>query len=75
MANQIEYVVVLHVAEEGGYWSDVPSLPGAGSQGESIDETISNTRESIEAVIEVMKEQGEPVPAPSDIVVKIQIPA
>jgi len=30
MAEQIEYVVIIHEAEEGGYWSEVPGLPGAG---------------------------------------------
>jgi len=45
--EQIEYVIVLHEAEEGGFWSEVPSLPGAGSQGETIDETVQNTKESI----------------------------
>jgi predicted RNase H-like HicB family nuclease len=75
MAQQIEYVVILHKAEEGGYWSEVPALPGAGSQGESVDETIANTKESIEAIIEVMKERGDPVSPPDDIVVKVHVAA
>jgi len=54
----LEYVIILHEAEEGGFWSEVPSLPGAGSQGESMDETVANTKESIEAVLQVMKERG-----------------
>jgi predicted RNase H-like HicB family nuclease len=75
MVQQIEYVVILHEAEEGGYWSEVPALPGAGSQGETIEEVTANTKESIEAVIEVMKERGEAVAPPNDIVVKVQVAA
>jgi predicted RNase H-like HicB family nuclease len=50
-------------------------LPGAGSQGESVDETATNTKESIEAVLEVMKDRGEPVVPPNDIVVKVHVAA
>ncbi len=38
MTSQLEFVLIIHEAEEGGYWSEVPSLPGAGSQGETVDE-------------------------------------
>ena len=75
MASQFEYVIIVHEAEEGGYWSEVPSLPGAGSQGASIDEAVANTKESIEAVLQVMKERGEHVTAPNDVVVKVQVAA
>jgi predicted RNase H-like HicB family nuclease len=75
MKKQLEYVIIIHEADEGGYWSEVPSLPGAGSQGESLDEVTRNTRESIEAVIHVMRERGEPVSAPRDLVVTVQVAA
>jgi len=75
MAQQIEYAIIIHKADEGGYWSEVPSLPGAGSQGESLDETVANTKQSIEAVLEVMKQRGEPVVAPDEIIVKVQVAA
>ena len=39
--------VVVHEAEEGGYWAEVPVLPGCASQGETMDELISNIREAI----------------------------
>jgi predicted RNase H-like HicB family nuclease len=75
MTTGIEYVVIIHEAEEGGYWSEVASLPGAGSQGESVDETVANTRESIEAVLAVMKESGDDVSPPNDIVVRVTVTA
>ena len=71
----VEYMVIVHEAEEGGYWTEVPALPGAGSQGETVEEAIANTKESIEAVIEVMREKGEDIPIPRDIVVKVTVAA
>src|SRR5947209_8776392 len=41
--------VLIHRAEEGGLWAEVPSLPGCVSQGETIDELRGNVREAIEA--------------------------
>ena len=75
MPAQLEYTVIVHKADEGGFWSEVPALPGAGSQGESLEDAIANTRESIAAVLETMKQRGEPVRSPDDIVVKVSVPA
>ena len=75
MAQDLEYVVILHEAEEGGYWWEVPALPGAGSQGESTEETIANTRHSIQAVIEVMRERGDVIDPPKDIAGKVNVAA
>ena len=52
------YAVVIHEEAEGGYWAEVPALPGCYSQGESIEELMVNIREAIAGVLEVMKEQG-----------------
>jgi predicted RNase H-like HicB family nuclease len=40
--------VLIHAAEEGGFWADVPALPGCVSQGETVEEIRSNIREAIE---------------------------
>ena len=40
--------VLTHAAEEGGYWAEVPALPGCVSQGETMDELRANIREAIE---------------------------
>jgi len=45
----MEYTVLVHQAEEGGFWAEVPELPGCLSQGETIEEALSNSREAIEA--------------------------
>lgn len=39
--------IVVHEADEGGYWAEVPALPGCGSQGDTMDELIANVREAI----------------------------
>jgi predicted RNase H-like HicB family nuclease len=52
------FSVVIHEDPEGGFWAEVPALPGCYSQGETIDELRENIREAISGVLEVMREQG-----------------
>lgn len=59
----MDYTILIHQAEEGGFWSEVPSLPGCYSQGETIDETLRNTKEAIEAYLLVLKEDQVSAPA------------
>ena len=48
---------------ENGYWvAECPSLPGCISQGQSREEAITNIREAIEGYVQVLKEDGLPVP-------------
>jgi predicted RNase H-like HicB family nuclease len=44
--------IVVHEADEGGFWAEVPALPGCVSQGETIDELLANVREAIQAWLE-----------------------
>ena len=41
--------VVVHPAEEGGYWAEVPALPGCVSQGRDQKEALENVKEAITA--------------------------
>jgi predicted RNase H-like HicB family nuclease len=41
--------IVVHEAEEGGYWAEVPALPGCASQGETMDDLLANMRDAIQA--------------------------
>jgi len=50
---------IVHKAEEGGFWAEVPSIPGCATQGETMEELRSNLREAIEGCLSV------PVEAPS----------
>ncbi|MCX7321486.1 MAG: type II toxin-antitoxin system HicB family antitoxin [Hyphomicrobiales bacterium] len=45
--------IIVHDAEEGGYWAEVPAMPGCASQGESMDELMVNLREAIEGCLSV----------------------
>ena len=53
--------IIIH-PEGDGYWAECPSLPGCVSQGDTLEETISNIKEAIELYIEVLVEDGLPVP-------------
>lgn len=45
--------VVIHEAEEGGYWAEVPALPGCATQGETFEELLENLYEAIEGCLSV----------------------
>lgn len=45
--------VIIHPAEEGGFWAEVPSLPGCVSEGDTLEETLANIREAPEGWLEV----------------------
>ncbi len=51
--------VVVHNAEEGGYWAEVPSIPGCHTQGDTWDELLQNIYEAIEAYMSVDTEDFE----------------
>jgi predicted RNase H-like HicB family nuclease len=44
---------IIHKAEEGGYWAEVPALPGCVSQGETMEEVTRNIREAIQGCLSV----------------------
>ena len=48
--------------KEGGYWVKVPVLPGCVTQGETIEEALTNAREAVEAYILSLKDRGLPIP-------------
>jgi predicted RNase H-like HicB family nuclease len=45
--------VVVHEAEEGGYWAEVPSIPGCATQGETFEELLKNLYEAVEGCLAV----------------------
>ena len=45
--------VVIHKADEGGYWAEVPSIPGCATQGDTLDELLKNVREAVEGCLSV----------------------
>lgn len=49
----MKLTIVVHEAEEGGYWAKVPAITGCVSQGESLDELLLNVREAVEGCLSV----------------------
>lgn len=45
--------VVVHEAEEGGYWAEVPSIPGCATHGETFEELLKNLYEAVEGCLSV----------------------
>jgi predicted RNase H-like HicB family nuclease len=43
--------VIIHDAEEGGYWAEVPAIIGCATQGDSYEQLIANIYESVEACL------------------------
>ncbi len=52
----MQYKVVIHGEPGGGYWAEVPALPGCYSQAETMDDLKSNIREAIQGYLEVLEE-------------------
>ena len=59
--------MIIHKAEEGGYWVEVPALPGCFSQGETVEEALKNVREAIEAHLQALREEGQEVPGEGEV--------
>ena len=63
--------VVVHEAEEGGFWAEVPAIPGCASQGETMDELLRNVQEAIEGCLSV--DIAEPKQGSGDRVLEIAV--
>jgi predicted RNase H-like HicB family nuclease len=48
---------IIHEAEEGGYWAEVPSLPGCVTEGDTMEELETNLREAIELYLRPIPNQ------------------
>jgi len=63
--------VVVHEAEEGGFWAEVPAIPGCASQGDTMDELLANIHEAIEGCLSV--DIAEPQKHSGDRVLEIAV--
>ena len=57
-----QYTVRVHPAAEGGFWAEVPALPGCFSQGESLEEVTAHVRDAIECCLASLAMDGKPFP-------------
>lgn len=51
--------VIIHPAEEGGFWAEAPAIQGCATQGDTIEELLTNLYEAVEACLSVDLEQIE----------------
>lgn len=65
----MEYVVVIHPAAKGGYWAEVPSLPGCFAQGESVEDLLDAARNAIAAHIEALRADGQAIPVEDRVII------
>jgi predicted RNase H-like HicB family nuclease len=63
MSAEREFDVVIIAEPEGGYSVFVPELPSVATQGETIELARANAQEAIEGYLEVMREDGLPIPS------------
>lgn len=65
-----KYEVVIEPGEDGWLVVTVPALPGCITQGKNLEEALKNAKEAIEAYLESIEKNNQPVPEPD--VVSIQ---
>ena len=63
--------VVVHDAEGGGFWAEVPAIPGCATQGDDMEELLRNLREAIEGCLAV--DIAEPQPGGRERVLEIAV--
>jgi predicted RNase H-like HicB family nuclease len=73
-SDNSEYVVVYEKTTTG-YSAYVPDLPGCISTGATLSETKKSMQEAIGGHLSVMREFGDPIPQPTTIAERMQVPA
>lgn len=67
----MKFKVIIHEAEEGGYWAEVPSISGCATQGETFDDLLRNIYEAVEGCLSVDLKEVEITE--KDIVMEIAV--
>ena len=49
----MKFKVLVHQAEEGGFWAEVPAIQGCATQGDTFDELLKNIYEAVEGCLSV----------------------
>ena len=72
-SNESEYLVIYEKTSTG-YSAYVPDLPGCITTGETLADTKKSMHEAISGHLSVMREFGDPIPQPTTIAERIQVP-
>ena len=67
----MKLAVVVHEADEGGYWAQVPAIPGCATQGETFEELLANLYEAVEGCLSV--DVGEVSPPEKSRIIEIAV--
>ena len=63
--------VIVHRAEEGGFWAEVPAIPGCATQGETFEELLESLYEAVEGCLSVDVQPSRP--GENDRVIEIAV--
>ncbi len=63
--------VIIHKAEEGGFWAEVPAIPGCATQGETMKELIENLYDAVEGCLSI--DMGEVKVKRGDLVMDLAV--
>lgn len=56
--------MVVHEAEEGGFWASFPELPGCFTQGDTLEQLREHAAEAVSGHLEALRDAGKPLPDP-----------
>ena len=72
----MQFVALVHPDEtNGGFWTEVPAVPGCGSQGDAMHEATEMTKDAIQGYIESMRKHGKVPPADATVAVAVTVVA
>jgi predicted RNase H-like HicB family nuclease len=61
MSGTVEYIVQIWPDEDGGFVAEAPELPGCVSQGDTMEELLTNMADAVQSCIEARRELGLPL--------------
>ena len=63
---------IIHPAEEGGYWAEIPALPGCITEGDTLEEVTTNLQDAVEGWLSVANNNLKKT-EPTDKIVEIAV--
>ena len=63
MSNVYRVPLVMTPQDEGGYTVTSPVLPGLVTEGDSLEEALTNVEDALRATLELYEDTGRPVPS------------
>lgn len=67
----MKFKVIVHEADEGGFWAEVPAIPGCATEGDTFEELMVNLHEAIEGCLSV--DVDESTMDPKDRILEIAV--